>query len=167
MMNHHLKNHEILQQVSEPNPTHLSSYKRSFKHFLRNEGYKIFMYEGRDNELLRDIEAVFIDRDGTIGGDGHFIHPSDFKPYPFSKAALERLKENNMKRFACTNQRRISRGEATLRDFQREFSSVGFDDAFICPHNPSEECLCHKPNAGLLHEASKKHHVDLTKTAFI
>ena len=113
------------------------------------------------------IEAVFIDRDGTIGGTGHFIHPRNFIPYSFSESALELLKENNIKIFACTNQHRISRGEATIRDFYNELMSFGFDDAFICPHSPSEGCACHKPNPGLLIEASKKYNLDLTKTAFI
>lgn len=26
-----------------------------------------------------DVQAVFMDRDGTIGGTGHFIHPRDFE----------------------------------------------------------------------------------------
>ncbi len=30
---------------------------------------------------MRRVEAVFIDRDGTMGGTGHFIHPRDFQPY--------------------------------------------------------------------------------------
>lgn len=117
--------------------------------------------------VMNKIEAVFIDRDGTIGGTGHFIHPRDFTPYSYSKTALNILKENNIKIFACTNQNRISRGEATISDFYNEFTSLGFDDAFICPHSPSEGCGCRKPSPGLLLEASKKHHLDLTKTAFI
>lgn len=31
------------------------------------------------NENL-ELQAVFIDRDGTIGGTGHFIHPNEFIP---------------------------------------------------------------------------------------
>lgn len=114
-----------------------------------------------------NIEAVFIDRDGTIGGTGHFIHPKDFSPYSFSGAALQMLKDNNIKTFACTNQHRISRGEATLDDFYKEFQSYKFDDAFICPHNSDDDCNCHKPKPGMLLDASKKYNIDLTKTVFI
>jgi histidinol-phosphate phosphatase family protein len=113
------------------------------------------------------IEAVFVDRDGTIGGNGHFIHPQDFSPYSFSRAALQILKDNNIKTFACTNQHRISRGEATLKDFHKEFQSYKFDDAFICPHSSEDDCNCHKPKPGMLLEASKKYNLDLTKTVFI
>jgi histidinol phosphatase-like enzyme len=28
--------------------------------------------------MAKNYQAVFIDRDGTIGGTGHFIHPSNF-----------------------------------------------------------------------------------------
>lgn len=116
---------------------------------------------------MAEIQAVFIDRDGTIGGTGHFIHPKDFNLYSFSKEAFKMLKENNIRMFACTNQHRISRGQATVEDFYSEFMSYGFDDAFICPHNHEEKCKCHKPKPGMLIEASKKYHLDLKKTAFI
>lgn len=114
-----------------------------------------------------NIEAVFIDRDGTIGGTGHFIHPKNFSLYPFSKAALQLLKDNNIKTFACTNQHRISKGEASINDFYKEFQLLGFDDAFICPHSPDDNCHCHKPKSGMLLEASQKYNLDLTKTVFI
>lgn len=113
------------------------------------------------------LQAVFIDRDGTIGGTGHFIHPKDFTPYPFSKEALDLLKEKGIKTFACTNQHRISKDEATIEDFINEFQAFGFDDAFICPHGSTEGCECQKPSPGMLREAAEKHGVDLSKTAFI
>jgi histidinol-phosphate phosphatase family protein len=117
--------------------------------------------------MMKNLQGVFIDRDGTIGGTGHFIHQRDFSPYSFSTDAFKLLKDNNINMYACTNQHRISKGEATISDFYNEFMSYGFDDAFICPHSPSKKCHCHKPNPGLLLEASKKHHLDLKNTAFI
>ena len=113
------------------------------------------------------IQAVFVDRDGTIGGDGHFIHPSNFTLYPFSQSALNMLKEQGIKLFAFTNQHRISLGEATISEFQEQFLSFGFDDAFICPHSPKEGCNCHKPKPGMLIEASEKYNLDLTKCVVI
>ena len=118
-------------------------------------------------KVIDALQGVFIDRDGTIGGTGHFIHPRDFTPYPFSKEALRLLKEHNIKTFACTNQHRISKGQASIEDFYEEFMAFGFDDAFICPHSSSDGCECHKPSPGLLREAARKHRLDLSKTAFI
>jgi histidinol-phosphate phosphatase family protein len=113
------------------------------------------------------IQAIFIDRDGTIGGTGHFIHPRNFKPYPFSLNAINRLKEEGIPLFAFTNQHRISLGEATISEFQEEFLSYGLDDAFICPHSPQDGCHCHKPNPGMLIEAAQKYNLDLTKCVVI
>ncbi len=36
--------------------------------------------------LMDNLQAVFIDRDGTMGGTGHFIHPRDFELFPFALA---------------------------------------------------------------------------------
>ncbi|GAF11114.1 D-glycero-D-manno-heptose 1,7-bisphosphate phosphatase [Bacillus sp. JCM 19046] len=117
--------------------------------------------------MVQEIQAVFIDRDGTMGGTGHFIHPNDFSPYSFTGKALKKLKDHGVKLFALTNQHRISKGEATVADFQMEFDELGFDDSFICPHSPTERCGCHKPEIGLLLEAQQKHQLDLKKTVII
>lgn len=82
-----------------------------------------------------DIQAVFMDRDGTIGGTGHFIHPRDFALYPMAQEAIHLLKANTIPVFAVTNQYRISRGEATVADFEEQFRQFGFDQAYICPHD--------------------------------
>jgi histidinol phosphatase-like enzyme len=39
-----------------------------------------------------EYQAVFIDRDGTLGGSGHFKHPKEFSSYPYSEEALSMLK---------------------------------------------------------------------------
>lgn len=67
-------------------------------------------------------DAAFIDRDGTIGGTGHFVHPRDFTPYSFSREALGLLKDAGIKVLALTNQHRVSRSEASLAEFNDEFT---------------------------------------------
>ncbi|WP_342598893.1 HAD-IIIA family hydrolase [Psychrobacillus sp. FSL H8-0483] len=116
---------------------------------------------------IKDIQAVFIDRDGTIGGTGHFIHPKDFKPYDFSKDAFQLLQDHGIKTFAFTNQHRISRKEASIQEFLEEFRSYGFDDAFICPHSENDVCGCHKPRPGMLLDAARIHNLDLKKCVVI
>lgn len=112
-------------------------------------------------------QAVFIDRDGTIGGTGHFIHPKDFAPYPSSLEAINLLKSIGVRLFGFTNQHRISRGEAKEIDFIHEFAKLGFDDAYICPHEPDHKCDCHKPAPGMLLRAAREHDLDLTKCIVI
>lgn len=119
------------------------------------------------NNQSQALQAVFIDRDGTIGGNGHFIHPQNFQPFPNSLDAIEILKENGSKVFAFTNQHRISRAEAEEADFIKEFQSFGFDSSYICPHEQTNGCDCRKPKPGLLIKAAKEHGLDLTRCVVI
>lgn len=113
------------------------------------------------------VEAVFLDRDGTIGGNGHFIHPRNFELFPNAQLAIDLLKKNNIRVFAFTNQYRISRGEATIEEFERQFKKYGFDGSYICSHEITDDCNCRKPKSGMLISASKEHHLDLTKCVVI
>lgn len=114
------------------------------------------------------VQAIFFDRDGTLGGDGHFIHPRNFKLYDSAVKAFEILKSSSVKKFSFTNQHRISRGEVSVEEFEREFESYGFDRTYICPHKLNNEfCECQKPRSGMLLEASKEYQLDLSKCVVI
>lgn len=113
------------------------------------------------------IEAVFLDRDGTIGGNGHFIHPDEFKPYKNFFDAIKKLKEREIKIFAFTNQHRISKGEAKIEDFRKEFESYGFTDSYICPHEMNSNCECQKPKPGMLLQAAKDYSLNLSNCIII
>jgi len=113
------------------------------------------------------LQAVFVDRDGTIGGNGHFIHPRDFRPFPSSLRAIEMAKQAGLFVFAFTNQHRIARGQATINEFEEEFRRFGLDDSYICPHEPQDGCLCHKPSPGLLLQAARNFSLDLTKCVVV
>ncbi|KSU87449.1 hypothetical protein AS180_12905 [Priestia veravalensis] len=113
------------------------------------------------------IQAVFIDRDGTIGGDDTVHYPKDFTLFSFSLKTIHLLKEHNIKLFAFTNQPGISSGEATKNEFINELTSFGFDDFCICPHHHTTGCTCRKPSIGMLIEAARKHQLDLSKCVII
>lgn len=119
------------------------------------------------NREISKLEAVFIDRDGTIGGTGHFIHPQDFTPYRFSMEALNILYSKGIKVFAFTNQHRISRGDVKIEDFKNEFSEMGFTDSYICPHPLNSDCACQKPKPGLLLKAAKEYNLNLENCVVI
>ncbi|AZN41167.1 HAD-IIIA family hydrolase [Paenibacillus albus] len=116
---------------------------------------------------MSKLQAVFIDRDGTIGGTGHFIHPREFVLFPGAQEALLALKEKGIKVIALTNQHNIAKGRATEQDFIEQFAAYGFDASYICSHEPQEGCACHKPRPGLLHLAAQEHDLDLTSCAVI
>ena len=54
------------------------------------------------------MKAIFIDRDGTIGGGDDVTFPQNFKLFPFSRYAINSLKNGGYKLFAFTNQPDIS-----------------------------------------------------------
>ncbi len=110
---------------------------------------------------INKIEAVFIDRDGTIGGDDTIHYPGKFECFPFTHSCIEQIKENNIKIFAFTNQPGISRGMATEQDFIDELKGFGFDNVLICPHSPEDGCKCRKPGIGMLLKAASKHLLNL------
>jgi histidinol-phosphate phosphatase family protein len=116
---------------------------------------------------MSNFQAVFIDRDGTIGGTGHFIHPKDFSLFEGAQEAINELKTAGFKVYAFTNQHRIASGQATIDDFKKQFFEFGFDDSYICPHGSNESCDCKKPSPGMLHRAAKQYGLDLTRCIVI
>lgn len=116
---------------------------------------------------MTTLQAVFLDRDGTIGGNGRWCHPRDFSLYPGASEAIALLKEAGVKVFALTNQNRISRGEASLEEFTAQFAALGFDHAYICPHESEGVCECQKPKPGMLLQAAREHGLDLTRCAVV
>ena len=114
-----------------------------------------------------ELQAVFIDRDGTLGGSDTVIYPGEFELFPFSAEALTMLHDARIPVFSFTNQPGIARGEATLDDFHKELISFGFDHICICPHTPDEHCSCRKPSPEMLINAAKQHGLQLDKCAVI
>lgn len=115
----------------------------------------------------KKIQAVFIDRDGTIGSSDEVIYPGDFELFPLTTNSLEILKLAEIAIFSFTNQPGISRGEARLKDFQDEMTSFGFDQVYICPHQHDEGCACRKPSPGMLIQAAHDNNLELKNCAVI
>ncbi|WP_270608286.1 HAD-IIIA family hydrolase [Bacillus mobilis] len=112
------------------------------------------------------MKAVFLDRDGTIGGTGRGIHPNEFTLFDFAPKAIQKLNNLGLKVFLYTNQTRIGRGYFTgkelLKGFQKMQQILKDEDAYIdgmyyCPHKMNNSCDCQKPNIGLLLKAAEEH----------
>jgi histidinol-phosphate phosphatase family protein len=121
----------------------------------------------RGTELMTKIQAVFIDRDGTIGGSDIVEYPGEFQPYPGAIESIKLLKKSVEYIFSFTNQPGIARGEAALEDFQRELKAFGFDHVYLCPHEPHEKCQCRKPKIGMLRQAAEENNLNLKNCAVI
>ncbi|WP_173917922.1 hypothetical protein [Halobacillus sp. Marseille-Q1614] len=63
-------------------------------------------------------KAVFIDRDGTLGGSSQIEYPGSFTLYPEVREHLELLKKNGFLVFSFTNQPGISKGKSTEKAFK-------------------------------------------------
>lgn len=107
-------------------------------------------------------KAVFIDRDGTLGGGNEVIFPNEFSLFSNTRQALDLLKNNNIKIYAFTNQPDISRGLCKQEDFENELYGLGFDDVCICPHTNKDNCECRKPKIKMLENISKKYNFSLS-----
>jgi HAD superfamily hydrolase (TIGR01662 family) len=111
--------------------------------------------------MTKNLQAVFIDRDGTIGGSGSIIYPKDFKVYNFTPKAINLLKEFGVRIFGFSNQPGISGGNSSVEEFQEQLISFGLEDAYICPHTEEMNCECRKPKAGMLYRASDEFNLNL------
>jgi HAD superfamily hydrolase (TIGR01662 family) len=93
-----------------------------------------------------NIQAVFIDRDGTIGGSDRVIYPGEFELFHNVTESVQILKRLGILICSFTNQPGISKGEATLQSFEKELIDFGFDRVYLCPHQHNEGCQCRKPS---------------------
>jgi histidinol-phosphate phosphatase family protein len=116
---------------------------------------------------VKHIEAIFLDRDGTIGGDETVHYPGKFELFPYTASLIEKLKNDKIKIFSFTNQPGISRGLAKVEEFKEELIGFGFDRVYICPHDHKEGCSCRKPGIGMLLEAKKAHNLTLENCVVI
>ena len=110
---------------------------------------------------------LFIDRDGTMGGEYYLKYPQDYTPYEGTREAFAILKKAGFPLMIVTNQSCIARGLDGGYDFAAEFRDIGADDWFICPHDTQDHCRCRKPETGLLEDARDKYHLDLCQCYMI
>lgn len=121
-------------------------------------------------------KAVFVDRDGTINVDVHYLNdPDKFEMYPGVGEGMKILHDKGFKIIVITNQSGIARGyftEKQLSDIhermKQEFQkfAVALDGIYYCPHHPDDRCNCRKPKPGLLIECGKKYNIDF-KSSFL
>lgn len=113
------------------------------------------------------IQAIFVDRDGTIGGSDNVTYPGEFKLFPLVQESINLLKEKGKYILSFTNQPGISRGEAILKDFEGELLSFGFDRMYLCPHSHENKCDCRKPSPGMLIKAATENNLNLKRCVVI
>ncbi|MBQ8762919.1 MAG: D-glycero-beta-D-manno-heptose 1,7-bisphosphate 7-phosphatase [Clostridia bacterium] len=119
----------------------------------------------------RTRKAVFLDRDGTINHDtGHLYRTEDFKFLENADKAIAEIKSKGYLAIIITNQAGIAKGlyksedvdilHAHIDSLLLKNFGITADGYYYCPHHPEavieelkKECLCRKPNAGLILKA--------------
>jgi D,D-heptose 1,7-bisphosphate phosphatase len=128
--------------------------------------------------------AVFLDRDGTINEEvGYLRNLEQLKLFPRSAAAIRMLNQRGIKVIVVTNQSGVARGYFG-EDFVQEVhgslqkqlcaEEAHIDAFYYCPHHPTEGlspyrqvCACRKPEAGMLLQASRDLHIDLSRSYMV
>jgi len=125
--------------------------------------------------------AIFMDRDGTLSHEvGYVNHPSRFRLYPWTAAAVRSINRAGWLAVVVTNQAGIARGyfpPSVLEEVQQalvdQVAAGGgrFDGVYACVHHPSvgkapyrADCDCRKPRPGLLRRAEEELGVDLSRS---
>lgn len=121
--------------------------------------------------------AVFLDRDGTIIEEKHYLHrPEEVVIYPGAAAALKRLQTAGFKLFIVSNQSGVGRGYFTLADVAKvnahlcgelRREAVRFDEIYIAPEAPDAPSRGRKPSPQFLFDARDAFAVDLARSYMI
>jgi D-glycero-D-manno-heptose 1,7-bisphosphate phosphatase len=123
--------------------------------------------------------AVFLDRDGTIIRDEHYLSdPARVTLLDGAPAAIARLRAAGCAVVVVTNQSGIARGQFTTLQYEavrtrldQLLADAGapVDGTYMCPHHPKfgDPCDCRKPGLALYRQAIADLHLDASRTAFV
>jgi D-glycero-D-manno-heptose 1,7-bisphosphate phosphatase len=122
--------------------------------------------------------AAFLDRDGTIIREAHYLaDPDRVELVPGAAAAIRALAAAGYVIVIVTNQSGIARGlygEPQFRAVQDRLEAVlaaqgaVVDAVFHCPHHPAVtgECDCRKPRLGMYIQAASALNLDLAASIY-
>jgi histidinol-phosphate phosphatase family protein len=123
--------------------------------------------------------AVFLDRDGTIIEDVHFIKsPGQVRIIPGAPEAIRRINTAGALVIVVTNQSGIARGYSTVEDYEAvrahyeallAKSEARIDASYYCPHHPSvgHPCECRKPGTSLFERAMRDFSLPPNRCAYV
>ena len=122
-------------------------------------------------------KALFLDRDGVvINYIPYLSRPEQVQIPEGAGKALQYWKNRDYLLILITNQSGVGRGRFTLEDVESVHErvrqiyqpfGVEFDDIFLCPHHPDDNCQCRKPSGEMLIKAAEKHGISLADSFFL
>jgi D-glycero-D-manno-heptose 1,7-bisphosphate phosphatase len=121
--------------------------------------------------------GVFLDRDGTLIEEAHYLcRPDQVRLYPGAAAALRCLCEHGFLLFIVSNQSGVGRGYFTLADVEAvnarlrsEFAAKGvsFAKIYIAPEAPEEPSRGRKPSPQFLFDARDEFGIELAQSFMV
>ena len=121
--------------------------------------------------------AVFLDRDGTLNVERHYLHdPDALAIIPGTGPALRRLKDAGFDLFIITNQSGIGRGYYTEEDMHAvnvklaanmAFDGVEFVKVYFAPEAPDQDSPGRKPSPKFLEDAAETFNLDLAESFMV
>lgn len=123
--------------------------------------------------------AAFLDRDGTLIHDAHYLRdPALVRLLPDIAAPMQRLRDAGYALVVITNQSGIARGLLTELDYVAvrdrldtllAAEGITLDASYHCPHEPerSGPCDCRKPGTLLHRHAAKDLGLDVARSVYI
>jgi D-glycero-D-manno-heptose 1,7-bisphosphate phosphatase len=130
---------------------------------------------GRVPARLR--RALFVDRDGTLNPDLHYLRDAGrLELFRGVGDALRLAREHGQVVVCVTNQSGIDRGLYTAEDVERIHRRLNellaphgarVDAFYYCPHAPERGCACRKPGTELFERATADLQLDLGSSALV
>lgn len=123
--------------------------------------------------------AVFLDRDGVLTKEkGYVCHVNEMEIFPYAAECVRQIRAKGYYAIVVTNQSGVARGLFTEEDLlemnkclQKE---TRVDAVYYCPHHPEtgadryrKACACRKPGIGLLLQANKEFHIDMSRSYMV
>lgn len=129
-------------------------------------------------------KALFLDRDGVINVDRHYVHRVE--DVEFVDGIFDLCRSAHAAGYliiVITNQAGIGRGYYTTAEFytlmrwmEARFAEEGcpLTACYFCPHHPEaglgeykQQCDCRKPMPGMFLAAMRDHHIDMAESIMI
>lgn len=142
-----------------------------------------------EKKCMRHLQkGIFLDRDGTINcHKGLVFREEDFTFEEGVIEAVRMINQSDRLGIVVTNQPVVARGMCQIEDVERIhrkmstlFGNEGvfLDAVLYCPHHPDKgypeenpdykiACECRKPKTGMLLQAAKNYHIDLSESWMI
>jgi D-glycero-D-manno-heptose 1,7-bisphosphate phosphatase len=125
----------------------------------------------------RGRRALFVDRDGTLDPDLHYLKEAErLELFQGVGEALRLARDHGAIVVCVTNQSGVERGFYSREDVERIHARLNellaperarVDAFFYCPHAPERGCECRKPGTGLFEQARDALGIDFATSAMV